>query len=89
MFAHDLHNLAVAFADCLAGMLLNVGCDMCLQPGYESLGFISCTGTNFLIRSRAFQDVRPSWCCSDKYRGFQLAWHGTVLKLLSVALHLL
>ena len=31
-----------------------------MQPGYESLGFISCTGTNFLIRAKAFADVRLS-----------------------------
>lgn len=24
-----------------------------MQPGYDALGFISCTGTNFLVRMRA------------------------------------
>ena len=28
------------------------------QPGYDALGLISCTGTNFLVRARAFQQVR-------------------------------
>lgn len=28
-----------------------------MQPGYDALGFISCTGTNFLMRSNAFIDV--------------------------------
>jgi endoglucanase len=27
-----------------------------MQPGYDTLGFISCTGTNFLVRSKAFQE---------------------------------
>ena len=27
------------------------------QHGYDALGFISCTGTNFLIRSAAFRDA--------------------------------
>ena len=43
-----------------------------MQPGYESLGFISCTGTNFLIRAKAFADVSllactcslPAWPCN-------------------------
>ena len=28
-----------------------------MQPGYDALGFISCTGTNFLIRASAFRDA--------------------------------
>ncbi len=27
------------------------------QTGYDALGLISCTGTNFLLRSKAFQQV--------------------------------
>ena len=27
------------------------------QPGYDALGLISCTGTNFLVRARAFKQV--------------------------------
>ena len=27
------------------------------QPGYDAIGFISCTGTNFLIRAAAFRDA--------------------------------
>ena len=30
-----------------------------MQPGYDALGFISCTGTNFLMRANAFIDVGP------------------------------
>ena len=26
-----------------------------MQPGYDALDFISCTGTNFLVRSNAYQ----------------------------------
>jgi hypothetical protein len=26
-----------------------------MQPGYDALGFISCTGTNFLVRANAYQ----------------------------------
>ena len=29
-----------------------------MQPGADAVGFISCTGTNFLIRANAFQKVR-------------------------------
>ena len=32
-----------------------------MQPGYDALGFISCTGTNFLMRSNAFIDVRQTF----------------------------
>lgn len=28
-----------------------------MQPGYDALNFISCTGTNFLVRSAAFLEV--------------------------------
>ena len=28
-----------------------------MQPGYDALGFISCTGTNFLMRAQAFMEV--------------------------------
>ena len=27
-----------------------------MQPGYDAMGFISCTGTNFLCRARALQE---------------------------------
>ena len=30
-----------------------------MQPGYDALGFISCTGTNFLMRAQAFLEVWP------------------------------
>ena len=26
-----------------------------MQPGYDALDFISCTGTNFLVRANAYQ----------------------------------
>ena len=28
-----------------------------MQPGYDALNFISCTGTNFLMRAQAFSEV--------------------------------
>lgn len=34
------------------------------QPGYDALGLISCTGTNFLVRAKAFNQVgggRVGW----------------------------
>lgn len=30
------------------------------QPGYDALGLISCTGTNFLVRAKAFHQVITS-----------------------------
>lgn len=35
------------------------------QPGYDALGLISCTGTNFLVRARAFHQVRPHPACTQ------------------------
>lgn len=29
-----------------------------MQPGADAIGFISCTGTNFLLRSRCLKQVR-------------------------------
>jgi cellulose synthase/poly-beta-1,6-N-acetylglucosamine synthase-like glycosyltransferase len=39
------------------------------QPGYDALGLISCTGTNFLIRARAFQDCGwfPDWTLTEDF----------------------
>ena len=32
-----------------------------MQPGYDALDFISCTGTNFLVRANAYQvSFRPA-----------------------------
>jgi len=40
-----------------------------MQPGYDALGFISCTGTNFLIRSKAFQECgwSPEYTLTEDY----------------------
>ena len=50
------------------------------QPGYDALGLISCTGTNFLVRARAFQQARRHgwtggvWCATvAAHRSAQLA----------------
>ena len=52
-----------------------------MQPGYDALGFISCTGTNFLVRSRALVEVggSPTWTLTeDLALGMELkraGWH--------------
>lgn len=40
-----------------------------MQPGYDALGFISCTGTNFLIRSKAFSECgwSPEYTLTEDY----------------------
>ena len=51
------------------------------QPGYDALGFISCTGTNFLIRARAFKDAgwSPEYTLTEDFAlGMELkklGWH--------------
>ncbi|KAL4426135.1 hypothetical protein ABPG77_002721 [Micractinium sp. CCAP 211/92] len=39
------------------------------QPGYDALGLISCTGTNFLVRARAFQQAGwfPEWTLTEDF----------------------
>jgi cellulose synthase/poly-beta-1,6-N-acetylglucosamine synthase-like glycosyltransferase len=39
------------------------------QPGYDALGLISCTGTNFLLRARAFQSAGwfPEWTLTEDF----------------------
>lgn len=39
------------------------------QPGYDALGLISCTGTNFLVRSRAFLHAGgfPEWTLTEDF----------------------
>lgn len=52
-----------------------------MQPGYDALGFISCTGTNFLVRSRALLEVggSPTWTLTEDFAlGMELkraGWH--------------
>ena len=40
-----------------------------MQPGYDALGFISCTGTNFLVRAKAFQECgwSPHYTLTEDY----------------------
>jgi endoglucanase len=51
------------------------------QHGYDAIGFISCTGTNFLIRSAAFRDAgwSPEYTLTEDYAlGMELkkrSWH--------------
>lgn len=39
------------------------------QPGYDALGLISCTGTNFLLRAKAFQEAGwfPDWTLTEDF----------------------
>jgi len=39
------------------------------QPGYDALGLISCTGTNFLLRAKAFQHAGwfPEWTLTEDF----------------------
>jgi cellulose synthase/poly-beta-1,6-N-acetylglucosamine synthase-like glycosyltransferase len=39
------------------------------QPGYDALGLISCTGTNFLLRANAFKDAGwfPEWTLTEDF----------------------
>jgi len=49
------------------------------QPGYDALGLISCTGTNFLLRARAFQEAGwfPEWTLTEDFAlGIELKKRG-------------
>ena len=52
-----------------------------MQPGYDALGFISCTGTNFLARARALVEVggSPTWTLTEDFAlGMEMkraGWH--------------
>ncbi|KAK9823799.1 hypothetical protein WJX72_005584 [[Myrmecia] bisecta] len=52
-----------------------------MQPGYDALGFISCTGTNFLVRAQAFKEAgwSPTYTMTEDYAlGMELkkkGWH--------------
>jgi len=39
------------------------------QPGYDALGLISCTGTNFLLRAAAFKEAGwfPEWTLTEDF----------------------
>lgn len=57
-----------------------------MQPGYDCLGFISCSGTNFLIRSKAFQECgwSPHYTLTEDFAlGMELKkrhWHCRYVK---------
>jgi len=52
-----------------------------MQPGYDALGFISCTGTNFLVRANAYQEAgwTPTWTLTEDFAlGMEMkrnGWH--------------
>jgi cellulose synthase/poly-beta-1,6-N-acetylglucosamine synthase-like glycosyltransferase len=70
---------------------LNVNCDIFnhsniqfweyAQHGYDAMGFISCTGTNFLVRANCFQDCgwSPTYTLTEDYAlGMEMKmrnWH--------------
>ena len=50
-----------------------------MQPGYDALGLISCTGTNFLLRARAFNEAGwfPEWTLTEDFAlGIELKRRG-------------
>ena len=49
------------------------------QPGYDALGLISCTGTNFLLRGRPFSEAGffPEWTLTEDFAlGIELKRRG-------------
>ena len=49
------------------------------QPGYDALGLISCTGTNFLLRARPFSEAGwfPEWTLTEDFAlGIELKRRG-------------
>lgn len=52
-----------------------------MQPGYDALDFISCTGTNFLVRANAYQQAgwTPTWTLTEDFAlGMEMkryGWH--------------
>ena len=49
------------------------------HAGYDALGFISCTGTNFLVRSNALREVggSPTYTLTEDYAlGMALKMYG-------------
>ncbi|KAK9846433.1 hypothetical protein WJX81_003716 [Elliptochloris bilobata] len=50
-----------------------------MQPGYDALGFISCTGTNFLVRAKAFMEAggSPTYTLTEDFAlGLEMAKWG-------------
>lgn len=52
-----------------------------LRAGYDALDFISCTGTNFMVRANAYQEAgwTPTWTLTEDFAlGMELkrnGWH--------------
>lgn len=63
---------------CFAGVcMLKHVCRGC--AGYDALSFISCSGTNFLIRANAFQECgwSPTWTLTEDFAlGMELKKRG-------------
>lgn len=52
-----------------------------MQPGYDALDFISCTGTNFMVRANAYKEAgwTPTWTLTEDFAlGMEMkrnGWH--------------
>ena len=59
-----------------------------MQPGYDALGFISCTGTNFLMRAQAFLEVHSPACLCIVLGAASVGAHAQRESGLDVQLHI-
>ena len=67
-------------------------CDTCryMQPGYDALGFISCTGTNFVVRAAALKEVggSPTYTLTEDFAlGMALKMYGWHCRYVQVGAH--
>jgi endoglucanase len=61
-----------------------------MQPGYDALGFISCTGTNFVVRAAALKEVggSPTYTLTEDFAlGMALKMYGWHCRYVQVAKH--
>jgi endoglucanase len=61
-----------------------------MQPGYDALGFISCTGTNFVVRAAALKEVggSPTYTLTEDFAlGMALKMYGWHCRYVQVGLH--
>lgn len=62
-------------------MILLPACCRYMQTGYDALDFISCTGTNFMVRANAYQEAgwTPTWTLTEDFAlGMEMkrnGWH--------------
>lgn len=61
-----------------------------MQPGYDALGFISCTGTNFVVRAAALKEVggSPTYTLTEDFAlGMALKMYGWHCRYVQVGMH--